>query len=271
MRLKLILSTDINTSIPVNYNYALSSAIYKLLQFSSPEFAEFLHGKGFKTNQRTYKLFTFSLRPEKSLIFGRDIILKSPFVNLFITTPLVEDFVKSILSGTAEQKIVELFADYTKVEFCIRNIEVMQEPNFGARAKFIMLNPLVLSTRVVRNGRKQQYYLRYDEDPANINRILNINLANKYELMTGREYNGPGVALSWDQDYIRRMLENGKKMSKKITITKDPKNPIDIIGIQCPFVLEGDPELIKTGYRCGFGEKNSMGFGMAEVVNTPSL
>lgn len=271
MRLKLILSTDINTSIPVNYNYALSSAIYKLLKFSSPEFAEFLHEKGFRTNQRTYKLFTFSLRPEKSLIFGRDIILKSPFVNLYITTPLIEDFVKSILSVPAEQKFVELYADYTKVEFSIRNIETMHEPDFGSWAKFIMLNPMVLSTRIVRNGRKQQYYLRYDDDPENINRILNINLANKYELMTGKPYEGTGIVLSWDKDYIKRMLDNGKKISKKITITKDPKNPIDIIGIQCPFVVEGDPELIKTGYRCGFGEKNSMGFGMAEIVNTPPI
>jgi CRISPR-associated endoribonuclease Cas6 len=33
-----------------------------------------------------------------------------------------------------------------------------------------------------------------------------------------------------------------------------------------PFTLKGDTELMKIGYEAGYGEKNSMGFGMAKVT-----
>jgi CRISPR-associated endoribonuclease Cas6 len=34
----------------------------------------------------------------------------------------------------------------------------------------------------------------------------------------------------------------------------------------CPITIEGNPELIRLAYESGLGEKNSMGFGMLEVV-----
>ncbi|MEI6848119.1 MAG: CRISPR-associated endoribonuclease Cas6 [Chlorobiaceae bacterium] len=32
-----------------------------------------------------------------------------------------------------------------------------------------------------------------------------------------------------------------------------------------PFRIEAPSELIEVGYECGFGEKNSQGFGMVKV------
>jgi CRISPR-associated protein, Cas6 family len=34
----------------------------------------------------------------------------------------------------------------------------------------------------------------------------------------------------------------------------------------CPLTIEGNPDLIKLAYESGLGEKNSLGFGMIEVV-----
>ena len=36
----------------------------------------------------------------------------------------------------------------------------------------------------------------------------------------------------------------------------------------CPFQAEGSVELIKLGYQTGFGDKNSFGFGMVEVIES---
>ena len=33
------------------------------------------------------------------------------------------------------------------------------------------------------------------------------------------------------------------------------------------FVLKGNRKLLKLGYECGIGSKNSQGFGMVEVVD----
>ena len=40
---------------------------------------------------------------------------------------------------------------------------------------------------------------------------------------------------------------------------------IKIRGIMCPFRVSGNPALIQIGYECGFGDKNSAGFGMVEI------
>jgi CRISPR-associated endoribonuclease Cas6 len=40
---------------------------------------------------------------------------------------------------------------------------------------------------------------------------------------------------------------------------------INIRGWLAPFTVEGSKELIELGYEAGFGSRNSMGFGMAEV------
>ncbi|MCX7985269.1 MAG: CRISPR-associated endoribonuclease Cas6, partial [Bacteroidetes bacterium] len=103
---------------------------------------------------------------------------------------------------------------------------------------------------------------RYDDDIKEINRILNQNLINKYTVIYNQRYEGKGVTLSWDLDYAINAFKKNKRLSKKVTIIKNTENKIDVIGIFCPFYIEGDPELIKVGYECGFGEKNSMGFGM---------
>lgn len=41
---------------------------------------------------------------------------------------------------------------------------------------------------------------------------------------------------------------------------------IKVRGWLAPFTVEGSPELIELGYEAGFGSRNSMGFGMAEVA-----
>jgi len=39
---------------------------------------------------------------------------------------------------------------------------------------------------------------------------------------------------------------------------------MDLIGILSPCTIIGDPNLIKTGFIAGFGEKTYLGMGMAE-------
>ncbi len=62
MRIQLTLKAlEKSPTIPTNYQYPLSAAIYKILNQAEPQFAELLHSKGYPTghNQR-FKYFTFS-------------------------------------------------------------------------------------------------------------------------------------------------------------------------------------------------------------------
>jgi CRISPR-associated endoribonuclease Cas6 len=109
-----------------------------------------------------------------------------------------------------------------------------------------------------------QHFLRYNEDIEDINRAFNNNLIKKYETLTELEYDGEGVSIEWDRNYIKEKESKGKRITQKVTIPKSNERDIDIIGNTAPIYISGDPFLMVVGYEAGFGEKNSMGFGLAE-------
>jgi len=61
LRIKITALTESPADIPFNYNYALHSAIYGLIEKSSGEYSRYLHDKGFinKTIKKQFILFTF--------------------------------------------------------------------------------------------------------------------------------------------------------------------------------------------------------------------
>jgi len=260
LRLKLSLIAQSN-SVTINYNYQLSAAVYNLLRFGSPEFSSFLHDIGFNCNGKKYKLFSFALRFERIKISNQEIELLSPNAYLHITSPLIDDFIKNVVIGTFENQKIEIHGNYKTSKFNIHQVEALPEIEFTGENKFSLLSPLILSTKKEYNGSLKQYFLRFT-DTNDINRILTQNLKNKYSIIHERESKSGLLSLEWDQEYVNRK----PRISKKITIDQNGEYPIDLIGIQAPFTVKGDAELIKIGYECGFGEKNSMGFGMAEVI-----
>jgi CRISPR-associated endoribonuclease Cas6 len=266
MRLVLRLECQDSNKLSINYNYSLASAIYKLLEFGSPKFSSFLHNIGYNQNGKSYKLFSFAFHLEKAKIEQGYFNLISPDASLYISSPLIEDFIKNFVIGTFHSQRIEIYADYNKTEFKILQAELVPQPEFNEKMKFSLLSPLVLSSYKEHNDKVGQHYFRYDDDINEINKVLNANLIHKYKSIFNKDYAGGGVKLIWDEDYIKKMEAGGRRISRKITITKDIENPIDIIAINAPFSLEGDTEIMKTGYECGFGEKNSMGFGLAKAV-----
>jgi len=261
MRLKITLRSKKNSILGYNYFYSLSAIIYKMLQLGSPEFSKFLHDLGYSEKNKKYKLFSFALDINKPGRTSDYLILKNPISYLHITSPMIDQFVMYLIHGSFFTNNLELESDGYKTNFEIINIESVTEPEFKEEMKFKMLSPLVLSSKRMHNSKLNTYYLRYD-DHEEIQRILNSNLANKYKIISRKEYEGEGVELVWDNDYITRKEGN---ISKKYTIRTNDEN-IEIKGIMAPFCLKGDNELIKVGYWCGFGEKNSMGFGFTTNI-----
>lgn len=265
MRLKLLLKSRDYSPLSINYNYALSSAIYNLLRFGSPEFSQFLHSKGYILNGKSFKLFSFALKLHDFKVDDGKLSFISPLADLFISSPLIEDFIKNIVIGSFKNQNLEIYADYQKSVLNIEQVELIPNPIFSSEMYCEPYSPLVLSIKKEHNGSLKPYYLRYDDDMKTINNCFNNNLKNKYHLLNNKDYSGEGVSLTWDDSFIQQSIKKNKKLSKKITITKFEDSPIDIVGINIPFSLSGDPELIRVGYECGFGEKNSMGFGMVTV------
>ena len=260
MRLKISLKAKTGAMINLNYNYYLSSAIYRLLKLGSNEFAAFLHNSGYTANGKRYKLFSFAIRFENFVIKNGVFNLISPNAALFVTSPLIESFIQNFIIGTFKEQKIKIGGDRQSVVFDIEQVESYPSISFNDKMNFTLLSPIVLSTKKIINGEIKQYYLR-PTDTEEINRVLTNNLLNKFKLINPNDITNEDVKLEWDKSY----LDKHERVTKKITINENGKFPVDVIGIQAPFTIKGNPELIKTGYECGFGEKNSMGFGLADA------
>ncbi len=267
MRIKLSLIAQNTDYLTADYHHSLSASIYNSLQFGSKEFSEFLHDKGFILKGRSYKLFSYALRFNRIIYEGKFIKLLDRNISLIISSPMVDEFIKSFVLGTFMSKQIEIFGNYKKIVFAIKQAELLPVPEFDNHTKFRLLSPLVLSIKKSNERQTYAYYLRHDDDINIINRALNQNLINKFYLVNGTPFSGENLILQWDNDYIQQRINENKRLTKKISITSDIHNPIDIIGINVPFSVMGNPELIKIGYLAGFGEKNSMGFGLTEVID----
>jgi CRISPR-associated endoribonuclease Cas6 len=265
LRLKLTLRAPDRAVLMFNYNYPLSAAIYNLLRFGSPEFARFLHDIGYKLNGKSYKLFTFALRFEKFRIQNSSISLLSNYAHLYISSPLIDEFVQNFVIGTFESQKIELAAKDQKTIFEIAGVESLPEIEYKEEMYFKLLAPIILSTKKEHKGRLIPYYFRYNDDLVELNRIFNNNLKNKYELITGSASADKNVSFEWDYNYIKTLEAKGKRLTKKQTIKEGTPEQTEVIGNLIPFTVKGDVDLLKVGYECGFGEKNSLGFGMADT------
>ena len=265
LRLKVLLRCKENSYLSLNYFYPLSAALYNLLRFGSPEFSSFLHDIGFKLNGKTYKLFTFALRFEQFKIHDSTIKLLSPFAQLFISSPLIENFIQSFVIGTFESQKIEIVSPAHKTTFLINQVESLPEITFRDEMKFKLLSPMILSTKRIHNGKLKPYYFRHNDDPYELNRIFNDNLRNKYETLTGNKLENKTVSFDWDMDYIKRTELNNKRLTKKQTIKEGTSEETEVIGNLIPFTVKGDADLIKVGYECGFGSMNALGFGYSDL------
>jgi CRISPR-associated endoribonuclease Cas6 len=261
MRLKFTLRSA-SKSINANFYYHLSSAIYDMLKMGSPEFSQFLHNKGYQLETgKNYKLFSFGVEFSKIKVVKDIFYFEDPTTTLYISSPKAEEFLTTFVTGTLQKSIFKVGTIDRYTTFIIEEIAGLGEPEFSDSMDFRLLAPMVISKPVEYHGKQSTHFLRPDEEEE-ASRILTQNLLNKHLLITGEDLScEASVCISWDKEYIKKR----ERVTKKITINPNSPKATDVIGILAPFNISGDKRLIKTGYDCGFGNKNSMGFGLAKI------
>jgi CRISPR-associated endoribonuclease Cas6 len=265
MRIELTLAPEKNCAVPLNYYYAISAVIYKILSFSSHEYATWLHDKGYMdSNGKPRKLFNFSslkITPKAKLQNNSLIIPETSQVTLFISSPLLEDFIQNFVQGIFLDQKIAIRDSKTTGRFNVSKVFVVPKPEFKENMKYQLLSPLLLSTMIERNGKLSQYYLRADDN--DIEKIVRQNILHKYEAIHKKEFVPSKFVFNLDQNYIKSK-GGANCISKLITINKG-KEETKVKAFIAPFTLETDIELHELIYECGIGEKNSQGFGMVKV------
>lgn len=236
MRARLKLDIDKNTVIPFNYQYHLSSMIYHSLNISDSEYAKCLHA------YQKYKFFTFSwLDVPNRITTKQGMMSRDGTVFLQLSSPN-DDFLSVFLEGLFQESVLKIgnFDAYPT------EIQIIESPESFNVLKTI--SPICLRTQEEIDGKLKVRDLLPNHSKFFEN--IKLNLKNKYETFHNKECK---------MDFNLEILSaEPKRIQIKDTFTRC-SNLI--------FSVTGDYDFIRFGYECGFGEKNSMGFGMVEEKN----
>lgn len=250
MRIQIQADVGNGLTLPINYNHLLAGVIYRFLAESDPEYASFLHEEGYRAAEKRFKLFTFSqLMVERRRVTGDKIHFRST-LTWYVSSP-----VETFLSHFANTLLTEGRLSLGTRQLPIMDVTIPRIPRFQSEMYFRCLSPIVMSTTRDRDGKQAMHYCMPD-DPA-LSELIRQNLIRKHEAIHARVPHDDTLTFAFDKDYIDRR-------KGRVTRLVDYKG-IKIRGVMCPFRVTGNPALIQIGYECGFGDKNSAGFGMAEV------
>ena len=236
--------------LPISYQYELSAYIYKTIAKSNHLYASWLHDNGFANDNKRFKMFVFSnLFPQCKAIGDRMCILSDTmYLYLsFLPDKSTEEFVKGIFLDN----ILLLGDDKSKVQFQVENIEALVTPSLD-NCEFQTLSPVSISIK--REDGSIEYV---SPEKEGYDRILINNLKEKYLAFTGKSFDG-------DDSYEFELLSPAK--SRLITIKANTSSMTRVKGFNYLFKLKTDDTLMRIMYESGLGEKNSVGFGMVDVV-----
>src|SRR5579859_527790 len=114
-------------ALTLNYQYPLSSAIYKIIQRADKEFAAFLHDKGYSDGKKQFKLFTFSDIRIPFRIRGDRMLLQEKTATLTICFHMPEA-AQNFIKGLFLQQRLEIADKSSKVSFLVSRVEIAPPP-----------------------------------------------------------------------------------------------------------------------------------------------
>ncbi|MBD3192481.1 MAG: CRISPR-associated endoribonuclease Cas6 [Candidatus Heimdallarchaeota archaeon] len=243
MRINLVLRSKPQTFIPFNYNSSLNAMILDKIRFADPEYAQEIH------DSKGFKFFTFSelTIPKRKLDKRGGLVILSNTISLFVSSPR-DRFVRAFLSGVLCRPQVRI----GPAEFTLENANALPSPDFSTGVStFRTMTPIIASTKREIGGKLRSWDLM-PTDNQFYNNIRN-NIIRKYKKFTGR---------------IPKDGTLNVKVMKPLRPRRIKVKEEFHTGSRIVFEASGNPELLEFAYECGFGERNSMGFGMVRTEDS---
>lgn len=262
MRFKLTLqvnTTKFGNRLPINYQYELSAAIYRILSHSNMEYASWLHENGFVADNKHFKLFTYSnlIIPQYKIEKEKErLIIESNTIEWYISF-LPEKSTQRFIEGVFMDQTIQIGDKVSTVEFRVKEIQALPPIEYQEVLSFETLSPVTISHRITV---KQTNYLSPD-NPLYKSAILTGLLA-RYKAFYDQEYSGPL--------FIDLQLLN-KPKSALVKIKSGTPQQIYVRGYRYKFTITLPIELMKIMYESCLGEKGSVGFGCLKKITPKSL
>lgn len=230
--------------LPIHYNYLIQAALYDLLD---PDFAQFLHDRGYRHGKRSFRLFTFSqLQGKYRILKETKQIRFFGQVSLSVHSPLAP-FCQSVMNAIVREDGIRIGQAHLNVV----HIEC-EEPQVTDKTIYVKtLSPVtVYSTMYRPDGRKFTHYFQ-PRDP-DFAELIQKNLLKKFDLV----YQTVPTSVRFDIEPIGKSRE-------RVMLYKG----IVIKGHTGTFKLSADDKrLLSLALDAGIGIKGSQGFGCIECL-----
>ncbi|MDD2634931.1 MAG: CRISPR-associated endoribonuclease Cas6 [Bacteroidales bacterium] len=255
--MRLLLKLEIkgqNEHIPINYQYEISSWIYKLIHYGNSEFAEWLHTHGFMNKNKQFKLFTFSnlmdfrykQKADRLQILSNEVSLLVSFYSTEIMDPFI--------SGIFQEQEFSIGDKISSAKFYVKSVEKLPEPQFEEKMKFRLISPVHLIQKNPFNENKTDHLPPLHKD---FEKLFISNLIEKYNSYNEvKDFDTDSFSLKILREPVRRLIK----------IKADKPGETKLTGYLFDFEFNSSPELNRIGFYAGFGKSNSLGFGCGEVV-----
>ncbi len=241
MRIKINFKFNKGLKLPIEYNFE----IYGLLKSRVIDFLKKNKPKVSKRFEKELPDFTFSqlMIPQRSLEYGF-IIIKSDYMSLFVSS-FSKDFIEYVYQSFNYFKEIRIYDNNIRV----RNVEIVNTPEFESDMRFKMLSPSVF---IKRTGNKIKFVKPFDSELNDIFRkSIEIKL-EKYDMV----FDDFNINIGIDQQYA----EKNRVLTKLINV-----NNVNYRAIYSPITLSGNSDLIKFCYESGIGFNTFYGFGMLGI------
>ena len=260
MRFLISLQREGSSSIlPINYQYELSSLIYRIIDRADSKFSEFLHRQGYVAFGKKFRLFTFSrIQFDRyQVIPGSDRLVhegdKASFEISFLVDRAAEEFVR----GLFLDQCLELGDKLNRIRYQVSQIAATEPPAFRETMRYRSLSPLFIRRKRDQGG---EDYLRPEDPDFGI--LLIRNLMAKSGAFAGQSdgevgYNEPIPDFRFT--LIGKVYQNG------VLIKQHTPFQTKLIAYLFEFELRAPVELQEIGYYAGFGHLGSQGFGCVGV------
>ena len=248
--------------LPFNYQYPLSSWIYRTLGNANAEYASWLHDKGYKYHNHFFKLFTFSgLNIPKFKADGDRMLLQSDSISLEISF-FADEAVRYFIQGLFVNQELALGDKISRVELKVTDVLFEPEPELDTDSVFSCLSPICVSEASMVNGKMRAKYLSPNDEGYET--LFYNTLIRKY--LSTKE-----AAVDTGQDQVNSLREQCKLQvlsdvkHRLVTIKQGTPEETKIKGYLFDFRMKAPEELIRFAYDAGVGEKGSGGFGMVKI------
>ncbi len=251
MRFKLNLELRRNggNAMPIDYQYFQSAVIYRILQNADCEYSQWLHENGFQLQSgKQFKLFSYSpFKVEKRKVIGDRLFILGDNIEWqisFLPEKSTQEFVQGVFMNPDPIQICDKISG---VEFNVRRVELVPDPDFGNEMEFSLMSPLYIKSE------RNEHITPYHEGAID---ILVSQIRDKFMSFYGEEYDGE-----------IKFEFFGEPRQKLVTIKRG--TPMQS-SIKCfaglKFRLSAAPVIQNLVYNTGLGNLTSMGFGCVNLL-----